>query len=201
MRIRCIVPRTTGRPSTAGDGARGGVGLFFGGTELAAAEHRQIQRPEVLRADDPERSSRSLRLGAADTLDQVPLVKSAERDGIRVSRCLDAWHPADAFECSSAKLARANTSTHGFRLPEVPFDIPGEPDHAVDRWLPRTKAVLEEMRALSPRPYRFGSQLALPDFPRKPGVEAAPTGDADADAKPNPFAALAKLKGEGGGQE
>ena len=71
-----------------------------------------------------------------------------------------------SWEEFSVKLARVNTSTHAFRLPEVPFDIPGEPDHAVDRWVPRTKAVLEEMRTLSPRPYRYGSHLALPDFPR-----------------------------------
>ena len=71
-----------------------------------------------------------------------------------------------SWEEFSVKLARVNTSTHAFRLPEVPFDIPGEPDHAVDRWVPRTKAVLDEMRTLSPRPYRYGSHLALPDFPR-----------------------------------
>jgi hypothetical protein len=71
-----------------------------------------------------------------------------------------------SWEEFSVKLARANTSTHAFRLPEVPFDIPGEPDHAVDRWVPRTKALIDEMRTLSPRPYRYGSHLALPDFPR-----------------------------------
>jgi hypothetical protein len=80
-----------------------------------------------------------------------------------------------SWEEFSAKLSRANTSTHAFRLPEVPFDIPGEPDHAVDRWVPRTKAVLGEMRALAPRPYRYGSHLALRDFPRSDqfGVQAA----------------------------
>lgn len=66
----------------------------------------------------------------------------------------------------SAKLSRANTSTHSFQLPEVPFDIPGEPDGVIDRWVPRTKALLAEMRTLSPRPYRYGSRLALPAFPR-----------------------------------
>jgi hypothetical protein len=71
-----------------------------------------------------------------------------------------------SWEEFSAKLARANTSTHAYQLPEVPFDIAGEPDHVVDRWVPRTKAILEEMRALSPHPYRYGSHLALPDFPR-----------------------------------
>jgi hypothetical protein len=80
-----------------------------------------------------------------------------------------------SWEEFSAKLSRANTSTHAFRLPEVPFDIPGEPDHVVDRWVPMTKAVLQEMRALAPRPYRYGSHLALRDFPRSDqfGVQAA----------------------------
>jgi hypothetical protein len=63
------------------------------------------------------------------------------------------------------KLARVNTSTHSFQLPAVPFDIPGEPDLTVQRWVPRTKALIEEMRALSPSPYRYGSRLRVPGFP------------------------------------
>lgn len=63
------------------------------------------------------------------------------------------------------KLARVNTSTHSFQLPSVPFDIPGEPDLTVQRWVPRTKALIDEMRALSPSPYRYGSRLRVPHFP------------------------------------
>jgi hypothetical protein len=63
------------------------------------------------------------------------------------------------------KLARTNTSTHSFQLPAVPFDIPGEPDLTVQRWVPRTKALIEEMRMLAPAPYRYGSRLRVPGFP------------------------------------
>ena len=71
-----------------------------------------------------------------------------------------------SWEEFQVKLNRANTSTHAYRLPEVPFDIAGETDHAIDRWIPRTKAKLEEMTTLSARPYRYGSRLELRGFPR-----------------------------------
>jgi hypothetical protein len=65
-----------------------------------------------------------------------------------------------------AKRARTSTSTHAFPLPAVPFDIPAFPDSAVERWVPRTRAVMAEMRSLAPSPYRFGSRLRLEGFPR-----------------------------------
>ncbi len=64
-----------------------------------------------------------------------------------------------------AKRTRATTSTHSFQLPDVPFDIPAQVDHVIDRWLPRTKALMEEMQTLSPSPARFGSRLHLAGFP------------------------------------
>jgi hypothetical protein len=63
------------------------------------------------------------------------------------------------------KRHRATTSTHAFELPEVPFDIPAEVDHVIDRWQPRTRALLEEMRTLARSPSRFGSRLRLTGFP------------------------------------
>ena len=74
------------------------------------------------------------------------------------------------------KLNRANTSTHAYRLPPVPFDIAGEVDHAIDRWIPRTKATLEEMATLSARPYRYGSRLELKGFPRADQFPVQATG-------------------------
>jgi hypothetical protein len=70
-----------------------------------------------------------------------------------------------SWEEFQAKLNRASTSTHAFPLPDVPFDIPAEPDLVVARWVPRTKAVISEMRQLSPRPYRYGSRLRMARFP------------------------------------
>jgi hypothetical protein len=64
-----------------------------------------------------------------------------------------------------AKRTRATTSTHAFQLPDVPFDIPGSVDHVIDRWQPRTRALMEEMRTLPRSPSRFGSRLRLPGFP------------------------------------
>jgi hypothetical protein len=64
-----------------------------------------------------------------------------------------------------AKRTRATTSTHAFQLPDVPFDIPAQEDHAIDRWQPRTRALLEEMRTLARSPSRYGSRLALAGFP------------------------------------
>ena len=64
-----------------------------------------------------------------------------------------------------AKRGRATTSTHSFGLPEVPFDIPAQVDHVVDRWLPRTKALMEQMATLSASPSRYGSRLHLTGFP------------------------------------
>jgi hypothetical protein len=64
-----------------------------------------------------------------------------------------------------AKRNRATTSTHSFQLPEVPFDIPAQVDHVIDPWLPRTKALMEEMEALPRSPSRYGSRLRLQGFP------------------------------------
>jgi hypothetical protein len=64
-----------------------------------------------------------------------------------------------------AKRSRATTSTHAFALPDVPFDIPAEDDHVIDRWLPRTKELMAEMEALPRNPSRYGSRLRLEGFP------------------------------------
>ena len=64
-----------------------------------------------------------------------------------------------------AKRTRATTSTHAFQLPDVPFDIPGQVDHIIDRWQPRTRALMDEMHTLARSPARFGSKLRMPGFP------------------------------------
>src|SRR6185503_220581 len=43
--------------------------------------------------------------------------------------------------------------------------IASEVDHAIDRWLPRTKALMAEMEALPRSPSRYGSRLRLAGFP------------------------------------
>jgi hypothetical protein len=64
-----------------------------------------------------------------------------------------------------AKRQRATTSTHAFALPDVPFDIPAQPDRVIERWQPRTRQLMDEMRALAPSPSRYGSRLRLAGFP------------------------------------
>ncbi len=64
-----------------------------------------------------------------------------------------------------AKRTRATTSTHAFQLPDVPFDIPAQVDHVIDRWQPRTRALMAEMEMLARSPSRYGSRLRLQGFP------------------------------------
>ena len=64
-----------------------------------------------------------------------------------------------------AKRSRATTSTHAFQLPDVPFDIPGQVDHVIDRWQPRTRELIDEMHTLARSPSRYGSKLRLKGFP------------------------------------
>ena len=70
-----------------------------------------------------------------------------------------------SWEEFQAKRTRATTSTHAFQLPDVPFDIPATEDHVIDRWQPRTRALMEEMRTLARSPSRYGSKLRMPGFP------------------------------------
>jgi hypothetical protein len=70
-----------------------------------------------------------------------------------------------SWEEFQAKRTRATTSTHAFQLPDVPFDIPAQEDHVIDRWQPRTRALMEEMRTLARSPSRYGSKLRLKGFP------------------------------------
>jgi hypothetical protein len=70
-----------------------------------------------------------------------------------------------SWEEFQAKRTRATTSTHAFQLPQVPFDIPGQVDHVIDRWQPRTRALIDEMRGLARSPSRYGSKLRMPGFP------------------------------------
>ena len=70
-----------------------------------------------------------------------------------------------SWEEFQAKRTRATTSTHAFQLPNVPFDIPGVEDHVIDRWQPRTRALMEEMHTLARSPARYGSKLRMKGFP------------------------------------
>jgi len=70
-----------------------------------------------------------------------------------------------SWEEFQAKRNRATTSTHAYQLPDVPFDIPGQVDHVIDRWQPRTRALIDEMGTLPRSPSRYGSKLNMKGFP------------------------------------
>ena len=71
-----------------------------------------------------------------------------------------------SFEEFEAKRFRGS-ATGRIARPAIPFDLPplGVNDAAA-RFADRTRAMLERMDSLAPSPYRYGSQLALSQFPR-----------------------------------
>ena len=51
--------------------------------------------------------------------------------------------------------------------PAIPFDLPAlRVDTSAVRFAERTRAMMERMGSLAPSPYRYGSELALAQFPR-----------------------------------
>ncbi|MEX1294966.1 MAG: glycosyltransferase family 92 protein [Candidatus Limnocylindrales bacterium] len=71
-----------------------------------------------------------------------------------------------SFEEFEAKRFRGS-ATGRIARPAIPFDLPslGENDAAV-RFAGRTRAMSERIHSLARVPYRYGSQLALEQFPR-----------------------------------
>jgi hypothetical protein len=71
-----------------------------------------------------------------------------------------------SFEEFEAKRF-AGSATGRIARPAVPFDIATiATDTSAQRFSARTEAMLERLRRLEPRPYAYGSQLALAYFPR-----------------------------------
>jgi hypothetical protein len=71
-----------------------------------------------------------------------------------------------SFEEFEAKRFRGSATGRIARR-GVPFDIETlDTDDAAGRYSARTAAALERLRSLEPRPYYYGSQLALEHFPR-----------------------------------
>lgn len=71
-----------------------------------------------------------------------------------------------SFEEFEAKRFRGS-ATGRIARPAVPFDLPtlGVNDSAT-RFAERTQAMIERIGSLAPSPYRYGSELALRQFPR-----------------------------------
>jgi hypothetical protein len=71
-----------------------------------------------------------------------------------------------SFEEFEAKRFRGS-ATGRIARPAIPFELPalGVNDAAV-RFSDRTRAMIDYIHSLSPSPYRYGSELALSQFPR-----------------------------------
>jgi len=71
-----------------------------------------------------------------------------------------------SFEEFEAKRFRGS-ATGRIDRPAIPFDLPtlGVNDAAA-RFADRTRAMIERIHSLAPSPYRYGSELALTQFPR-----------------------------------
>jgi hypothetical protein len=71
-----------------------------------------------------------------------------------------------SFEEFEAKRFRGS-ATGRIARPAIPFDLPalGVNDSAA-RFADRTRAMIERIHSLAPSPYRYGSELALEQFPR-----------------------------------
>jgi hypothetical protein len=71
-----------------------------------------------------------------------------------------------SFEEFEAKRVRGS-ATGRIDRPAVPFGLPTLAiDTSAGRFAARTRATIERMRSLEPRPYHYGSGLALSQFPR-----------------------------------
>ncbi len=71
-----------------------------------------------------------------------------------------------SFEEFESKRFRGS-GTGRIARPPIPFDLPAEGvDDSAVRFAPRTRAMIEYIGSLAASPYRYGSQLALEQFPR-----------------------------------
>ena len=69
--------------------------------------------------------------------------------------------------CSREDPAPKLSPTRRIARPAIPFDLPAlRVDRGAVRFAERTRAMIERMASLAPSPYRYGSQLALEQFPR-----------------------------------
>jgi hypothetical protein len=71
-----------------------------------------------------------------------------------------------SFEEFEAKRFRGS-ATGRIARPAIPFDLPAlGTNEAAVRFAARTRAMMARMASLAPSPYRYGSELALEQFPR-----------------------------------
>jgi hypothetical protein len=96
--------------------------------------------------------------------DQRPVPTRSVRKAAREHIQLNHYYTR-SFEEFEAKRFRGS-ATGRIARPAIPFDLPTlREDASAHRFIDRTLEMMERMRSLEPRPYHYGSQLALGQFP------------------------------------
>ncbi len=142
---------------------------------LTIDAYTQVANVLDLDPDLPPRVKSIVRPGAISAVDihlafpaDVPLAgvptETAE-EAVRGVAQLNHYYTR-SLEEFEAKRVRGS-ATGRIDRPAVPFDVPTiETNTAAHRFAARTRATIERLRSLEPRPYTYGSQLQLSWFPR-----------------------------------
>jgi hypothetical protein len=97
--------------------------------------------------------------------DERPVPTRSVRTGARDLAQINHYYTR-SFEEFEAKRFRGS-ATGRLPRPAIPFDLPAlREDVSARRFADRTEAMMARIRSLSPRPYRYGSELHLTQFPR-----------------------------------
>ena len=97
--------------------------------------------------------------------DERPVPTRSVRAGARGLALVNHYYTR-SFEEFEAKRFRGS-ATGRLPRPAIPFDLPTlREDDSARRFVERTQAAMAHIRSLAPRPYRYGSELHLTQFPR-----------------------------------
>ena len=97
--------------------------------------------------------------------DERPVPTRSVRSGARDLAQVNHYYTR-SFEEFEAKRFRGS-ATGRLPRPAIPFDLPIlREDDSARRFVERTQATMAHIRSLAPRPYRYGSELHLTQFPR-----------------------------------
>ena len=97
--------------------------------------------------------------------DERPVPTRSVRTGARDLAQVNHYYTR-SFEEFEAKRFRGS-ATGRLPRPAIPFDLPVlREDTSAHRFVGQTQAMMARLRSLAPRPYRYGSELHLTQFPR-----------------------------------
>jgi hypothetical protein len=97
--------------------------------------------------------------------DERPVPTRSVRTGARDLAQVNHYYTR-SFDEFEAKRFRGS-ATGRLPRPAIPFDLPIlREDTSAHRFVEPTRAMIDRIRSLAPRPYRYGSELHLTQFPR-----------------------------------